>query len=86
MMLGQNLVFVRESLFFCPIFKVLENHDLDKCHKIWAKSYCPLKFFLAVTPVHTIVVELPQEYFYSDLNLYIVQGLCVMLNLLFNNI
>ena len=30
--------------FFCPIFNVLENHDLGKHHKIWAKLHCPPNF------------------------------------------
>ena len=30
---------------------MLENHDLGKPHKIWAKIHCPHKFFWACTPV-----------------------------------
>ena len=26
--------------FFCPIRNLLENHDLGKRHKIWAKLHC----------------------------------------------
>ena len=35
--------------FFCPNRDVLENHDLGNRHKIWAKLYYSLKFFLAGT-------------------------------------
>ena len=35
--------------FFCSIHKVLENHDLGKCHKIWTKFHCPQ--FLADMPM-----------------------------------
>ena len=37
--------------FFCPIRNVLENHDLGKRHTMWEKLNCPLKFFLAGTPM-----------------------------------
>ena len=47
MILGRNLVFVRES--FCPIRKVLENHNLCKCHKDLGKtSLLPQNFFYLV--------------------------------------
>ena len=36
--------------FFCPICKVLENHDLGKGHKIWGKPLLPPNF-LAGTPM-----------------------------------
>ena len=50
--LGQNLFLVQESqTIFFPIRNVLENHDLGKRHEIWAKLYCPTKFFLAGTPM-----------------------------------
>ena len=47
MILGQNLLLFRYNRrqFFCPIRNVLENHDLGKRHKIWAKLHCPPKFF-----------------------------------------
>ena len=46
MILGRNLVFVRESqTIFCSIRTVIKNHDLGKRHKIWAKFYCPPNFF-----------------------------------------
>ena len=50
MILGQNFFFVRESQTICPIYEVLENHDLGKRHKIWAKLHCP-KIFLAGKPM-----------------------------------
>ena len=52
MILGRNLVFVRESqTIFCPMHEVLENHDMGKCHKIWKKLHCPDKIVLAGTPM-----------------------------------
>ena len=45
MILGQNLVFVRKSQTIFSIRNVLENHDLGKRHKIWAKLHCPPNFF-----------------------------------------
>ena len=42
--------------FFCPIRKVLEHHDLGKCHKIWTKLHFPPYFFLVGTPM---LVRLP---------------------------
>ena len=53
MILGPNLVFVRESRkIFRLIRKVLENHDLGKFHKNLENLYCSLKFVLAGTPMH----------------------------------
>ena len=46
MTLERNMVFVRESqTIFCPFRKVLENHDLGKCHKIWEKFHIHQIFF-----------------------------------------
>ena len=46
MILGQNLFLVRESqTIFCTIRNVLENHDLGKRQKVWAKLHCPQIFF-----------------------------------------
>ena len=46
MILGQNLFLVCESqTIFCPIRNVLENYDLGKRHKIWAKLHWPPYFF-----------------------------------------
>ena len=54
MILGQNLFLVCESqTSFCPIRNVLENYDLGKRHKIWAKGHCP-HIFLAGTPMQLI--------------------------------
>ena len=54
MILGQNLFLVRESqTSFCSIRNVLENYDLRKRHKIWAKLHCP-HIFLAGTPMQPI--------------------------------
>ena len=39
--------------FFCPIRNVLENYDLWKRHKFWAKHHCP-QSFLAGTPMEPI--------------------------------
>ena len=45
MSLGQNLVFVRESQpTFCPIRKVLENHDWAKVTK-FGQNFLPPNFF-----------------------------------------
>ena len=41
---------LRISDNFCSIRNVLENYDLGKRHKIWAKLYCP-HIFLAGTPM-----------------------------------
>ena len=48
MILARNLVFVQESqtIFFFKDRKVLENHDLGKFHKIWAKLHCPQVFLV----------------------------------------
>ena len=47
MILGQNLFLVCESqTIFCSIRNVLENYDLGKRHKIWAKLHCPHIFWL----------------------------------------
>ena len=41
MILGQNLFLACESqTIFCSIRNVLENYDLCKRHKIWAKLHC----------------------------------------------
>ena len=40
---------------FCPVHKVLKNHDLGKRHKIWEKLHCP-QFFLAGKPMPIIDV------------------------------
>ena len=49
MILGQNLFYVRESqTIFCPIRNVLENPDLGKRHKIWAKPHRPPNCFWLV--------------------------------------
>ena len=54
MILGQNLFLVCESqTIFCSIRNVLENYDLGKRHKIWAKLHCP-HIFLASTPMQPI--------------------------------
>ena len=54
MILGQNLFLVCESqTIFCSIRNVLENYDLGKRHKIWAKRHCP-PIFLAGTPMQPI--------------------------------
>ena len=54
MILGRNLVFVREfqTIFFVLIVKPIENHDLGKCHKIRVKLHCPPQIFLAGTRMH----------------------------------
>ena len=54
MILGQNLFLVCESQkIFCSIRNVLENYDLGKRHKIWAKLHCP-HIFLTGTPMQPI--------------------------------
>ena len=52
--LRQNLFLVYESKkIFRSIRNVLENYDLGKRHKIWAKLHCP-HIFLAGTPMQPI--------------------------------
>ena len=54
MILGQNLLLVCKSqTIVCFIRNVLENYDLGKRHKIWAKLHCP-HIFLAGTPMQPI--------------------------------
>ena len=48
-----NLPGNKTNRIFCSIRNVLENYDLGKRHKIWAKLHCP-PYFLAGTPMQPI--------------------------------
>ena len=57
-MISDEISSLSENLrqFFCPIRKVLENHDSGKRHKIWEKLHCP-QIFWAGTPLKVGLLE-----------------------------
>ena len=52
---------MKEKIFFCLVFTynaTLQDHRLEKCHKIRPKLYCPHKDFLAGTAMYRYINDI----------------------------